>query len=44
MYETDKEVQMNTLKLEEILQSFYEISGMDVAIVNSKNKIIAIIY
>ena len=32
---------MNTLKLEEILQSFSEISGMDVAIVNSKNKIIA---
>ena len=32
---------MRTLKLEEILQSFYEISGMDVAIVNSKNKIIA---
>ena len=32
---------MNTLKIEEILQSFYEISGMDVAIVNSKNKILA---
>ena len=29
------------LKIEEILQSFYEISGMDIAIVNSKNKIIA---
>ena len=32
---------MNTLKIEEILQSFYEISGMDVAIVSNKNKIIA---
>lgn len=32
---------MGTLKIEDILQSFYEISGMDVAIVNSKNKIIA---
>lgn len=32
---------MKTLKIEDILQSFYEISGMDVAIVNSKNKIIA---
>lgn len=32
---------MSTLKIEDILQSFYEISGMDVAIVNSKNKIIA---
>ena len=32
---------MNSIKIEEILQSFYEISGMDVAIVNSKNKIIA---
>ena len=32
---------MNHLKIEEILQSFYEISGMDVAIVNSRNKIIA---
>lgn len=32
---------MNTLKIEEILQSFYEISGMDIAIVNSKNRIIA---
>ena len=32
---------MNTLKIEEILQSFYEISGMDVAIVNTRNKIIA---
>jgi AraC-like DNA-binding protein len=29
------------MKIEDILQSFYEISGMDVAIVNSKNKIIA---
>lgn len=32
---------MGSLKIEDILQSFYEISGMDVAIVNSKNKIIA---
>ena len=32
---------MSTLKMEELLQSFYEISGMDVAIVNNKNKIIA---
>lgn len=32
---------MNTLKLDEILQSFCEISGMDVAIVSAKNKIIA---
>ena len=32
---------MNTLKIEDILQSFYEISGMDVAIVSNKNKIIA---
>lgn len=32
---------MNALKIEDILQSFYEISGMDIAIVNSKNKIIA---
>ena len=32
---------MNTLKLEEILQSFCEISGMNVAILNTKNKIIA---
>ena len=32
---------MKTLKIEDILQSFYEISGMDVAIVNRKNKIIA---
>ena len=32
---------MGALKIEDILQSFYEISGMDVAIVNSKNKIIA---
>ena len=32
---------MKTLRIEDILQSFYEISGMDVAIVNSKNKIIA---
>ena len=32
---------MNNLKIEEILQSFYEISGMDVAIVNTRNKIIA---
>ncbi len=32
---------MTTLKIEDILQSFYEISGMDVAIVNSKNRIIA---
>lgn len=32
---------MKTLKIEDILQSFYEISGMDVAIVNNKNKIIA---
>ena len=33
-------MQMNTLKIEDILQSFYEISGMDVAIINNKNKII----
>lgn len=32
---------MSMLKIEKILQSFYEISGMDIAIVNSKNKIIA---
>lgn len=32
---------MNSIKIEEILQSFYEISGMDVAIVNSRNRIIA---
>lgn len=32
---------MNTLKLDEILQSFCEISGMDVAIISAKNKIIA---
>ena len=32
---------MKTLRIEDILQSFYEISGMDVAIVNNKNKIIA---
>lgn len=32
---------MGSLKIEDILQSFYEISGMDVAVVNSKNKIIA---
>lgn len=32
---------MNALRIEDILQSFYEISGMDIAIVNSKNKIIA---
>ena len=32
---------MITLKIEDILQSFYEISGMDIAIVNSRNKIIA---
>ena len=32
---------MSSLRIEDILQSFYEISGMDVAIVNSKNKIIA---
>lgn len=32
---------MSTLRIEDILQSFYEISGMDVAIVNNKNKIIA---
>ena len=31
---------MFTLKIEDILQSFYEISGMDVAIINNKNKII----
>lgn len=30
---------MNTSKIEEILQNFYEISGMDIAILNSKNKI-----
>jgi ligand-binding sensor protein len=29
------------MKIEDLLQSFYEISGMDLAIVNSKNKIIA---
>lgn len=32
---------MNTPKIEDILQSFYEISGMDVAIVTRKNKILA---
>ncbi len=32
---------MNTSKIEEILQNFYEISGMDIAILNSKNKILA---
>ena len=32
---------MSNIKIEDILQSFYEISGMDVAIVNKKNKIIA---
>ena len=32
---------MKPLRIEDILQSFYEISGMDVAIVNNKNKIIA---
>lgn len=32
---------MKTQRIEDILQSFYEISGMDVAIVNNKNKIIA---
>ncbi len=32
---------MSSLKIEDILQSFYEISGMDVAIVNINNKIIA---
>ncbi len=32
---------VNTSKIEEILQNFYEISGMDIAILNSKNKILA---
>ena len=32
---------VSSMKIEDILQSFYEISGMDIAIVNSKNKIIA---
>lgn len=32
---------MSSLKIEEILQCYHEISGMDVAIVNSKNRIIA---
>ena len=32
---------MNSIKIEDILQSFYEISGMDIAIVNSKYRIIA---
>ena len=32
---------MNTPKIEDILQSFYEISGMDVAVVNRKNRIVA---
>lgn len=32
---------MNTPRLEELLQSFYDISGMDVALVNHKNRIIA---
>ena len=32
---------MNTSKIEEILQNFYEISGMDIAILNSRNKILA---
>ncbi len=32
---------MNTSKIEEILQNFYEISGMDIAVLNSKNKILA---
>ena len=32
---------ISMLKIEDILQSFYEISGMDIAIVNKKNKIIA---
>ena len=32
---------MKPLKIEDILQSFYEISGMDVALVNVKNKVIA---
>ena len=38
----DKEEKpVSAMKIEDILQSFYDISGMDVAIVNSKNKIIA---
>ncbi len=32
---------MNTSKIEEILQNFYEISGMDIAVLNNKNKILA---
>ena len=32
---------MNTPKIEDIVRSFYEISGMDVAIVNKKNRILA---
>lgn len=32
---------MNLPKLEELLQSFYEISGMDIAIVSKENKILA---
>ncbi len=32
---------VNTSKIEEILQSFYEISGMDIAVVSDKNKILA---
>lgn len=32
---------MITLKMEEILNHFYEISGMDVAIINTNNVIIA---
>ncbi len=32
---------MNTSKIEEILQNFYEISGMDIAVVSDKNKILA---
>ena len=36
-----RKIGMSMLKIEDVLQSFYEISGMDVAIVNKKNKIIA---
>ena len=36
-----RKIRMSMLKIEDILQSFYEISGMDVAVVNKKNKIIA---
>lgn len=32
---------MNTRGLENILQSFYEISGMDIAVVDNKNRIVA---